>query len=305
MQKNVILLGGSNSIMSNGLQKGIYEALKDKGYFVFHNFALGACTSFQNLYELKRARNKEIFENAELIITESNINDVYNTQDSHEKIPLNIFYRNLQWFYKELYFLNKKVVSLLLPNEIENHNTINNMHRMLCMQYGFNCIDMQAYYKNNGLSEFGKRIDWAHQLESIMYVMGNNIINAIDTFKLPKDLSITNDNPTFFECSPKDMELLSGEIEEICMKNSMYDEITYRFDSKVAMAFPKHFQDCYLIGLHTWSNTTKWGENFKPPTSWDECCLAYSSVELLNGGGGGAKHCKRGKYASLRCRNAA
>lgn len=303
MQKNVILLGGSNSIMSNGLQKGIRDAINEKGEFTFYNFALGACTAFQNLYELKRARNKEIFENAELIITESNVNDVYNTQDSYEKLPLKTFYRNLQWFYKELYFLDKKVVSLLLPNEIKNHKIINNTHRMLCMEYGFNCIDMQAYYENNGLSEFGKRIDWAHQLESIMYVMGYNIINAIDTFELPKNLSITNDNPTFFECSPKDMELLKGELREIPMQNSMYNEITYRIDSTIAMKFPKHLQNYYLIGLHTWNNTTEWRENFKPPISWEECCLAYSSLELLNGGGG-AKHYKRGKYASLCCGDA-
>ena len=100
MQKNIILLGGSNSVMGDGLQKGIQDSLNDKGEFEVYNFGLGACSVIQNFYELKRKRNKKIFENAALIITESNVNDVYNVFETHEKVPLDIFYRNLSWHYK-------------------------------------------------------------------------------------------------------------------------------------------------------------------------------------------------------------
>ncbi|WP_096030626.1 flagellar basal body rod C-terminal domain-containing protein [Campylobacter lanienae] len=50
--KNIILLGGSNSVMVNGLQKGLGE------YANVTNLALGATTSIQNLYELKREKNQ-------------------------------------------------------------------------------------------------------------------------------------------------------------------------------------------------------------------------------------------------------
>ena len=50
--KNIILLGGSNSVMVNGLQKGLRE------YANVTNLALGATTSIQNLYELKREKNQ-------------------------------------------------------------------------------------------------------------------------------------------------------------------------------------------------------------------------------------------------------
>ena len=51
--KNIILLGGSNSVMVNGLQKGLRE------YANVTNLALGATTSIQNLYELKREKIKK------------------------------------------------------------------------------------------------------------------------------------------------------------------------------------------------------------------------------------------------------
>lgn len=51
--KNIILLGGSNSVMVNGLQKGLRE------YANVTNLALGSSTSLQNLYELKREKIKK------------------------------------------------------------------------------------------------------------------------------------------------------------------------------------------------------------------------------------------------------
>lgn len=50
--KNIILLGGSNSVMVNGLQKGLRE------YANVTNLALGSSTNIQNLYELKREKIK-------------------------------------------------------------------------------------------------------------------------------------------------------------------------------------------------------------------------------------------------------
>ena len=79
LTKNIILLGGSNSVMVNGLQKG----LKQMGINLT-NLALGATTSIQNLYEILRDKNKTAIDESDLIITESNINDieqVYNLKD--------------------------------------------------------------------------------------------------------------------------------------------------------------------------------------------------------------------------------
>ncbi|MBZ7938163.1 hypothetical protein [Campylobacter molothri] len=52
--KNIVLFGGSNSIMKGYLYSGL---LSNDDVKVF-NLALGGCTCIQNLYELKREKMK-------------------------------------------------------------------------------------------------------------------------------------------------------------------------------------------------------------------------------------------------------
>ena len=73
-KQNIILLGGSNSVMVNGLQKGIREGIAklnerkdEKGQLAFYSFTLGATNSIQNLYRL--IKHKILSKNAKLIIT--------------------------------------------------------------------------------------------------------------------------------------------------------------------------------------------------------------------------------------------
>ncbi|OCR14726.1 hypothetical protein [Helicobacter pullorum] len=73
-KQNIILLGGSNSVMVNGLQKGIREGIAklnerkdEKGQLAFYNFTLGATNSIQNLYRL--IKHKILAKNSKLIIT--------------------------------------------------------------------------------------------------------------------------------------------------------------------------------------------------------------------------------------------
>ncbi|EIN8025404.1 hypothetical protein LPD37_001494, partial [Campylobacter jejuni] len=108
-EKNVVLLGGSNSVMVNGLQKGLKEGIekfnttvnKEQEKLKFYNLALGASSSLQNLYELKRNRNRTILKNAKLIISESNINDSW----SYNNFEI---YGIIESFFTELSCLNSK-----------------------------------------------------------------------------------------------------------------------------------------------------------------------------------------------------
>ncbi len=65
---NVILLGGSNSVVKNGLRVGL-----EQKNVTLHNFSLGLSSSLQNLYEL--IRQEKIISKADFIVSESNIND--------------------------------------------------------------------------------------------------------------------------------------------------------------------------------------------------------------------------------------
>ncbi|WP_180379771.1 glycosyltransferase [Campylobacter devanensis] len=124
--KNIVLLGGSNSVMVNGLQKVLKE------YANVINLALGCTTSLQNLYELKREKNQEAAQNADLIITESVINelDIHNIR---ENLSLGIIFKNL---YATLYTFNRPVCILILPYRFKNYQIVINMHRFLANYYG-------------------------------------------------------------------------------------------------------------------------------------------------------------------------
>ena len=154
--KNIVLLGGSNSVMVNGLQKGLKE------YANVANLALGGTTSLQNLYELKREKNQETIQNADLIITESVINELDN-HNIRENLPLDIIFKNLQFLYITLYKLKKPVCILILPYRSKNYQVVINMHRFLANYYGLNIVDMQNYYQNNEIIQFGNKFG-GHQL---------------------------------------------------------------------------------------------------------------------------------------------
>jgi len=285
-KQTIILLGGSNSVKQNGLQKGIKDAVDSLNansagggaFLEFYNLALGATTSIQNLYELKRERNREILKNAALIITESNINDEELEEDTAFRFaPTEIVYRNINWLYQELYALNKKIVSIILPYSNGRYKVIDNIHRKLCSQYGFNCIDMQEYYEKHNLMEFANRTECGvHPLERIMYDLGRNIINTLEMFKSHKK-GIKKDNPTFKILGFKDLELDGEELEINHLNNSMYDETTCKLTNQVKLKIPNAFKGYIPIAMHTWNND---GQNIKPEGL--EAMINYSSLLLKN-----------------------
>ncbi|MCR8706973.1 glycosyltransferase [Campylobacter sp. W0066.2] len=110
---NVVLLGGSNSVIVNGLQKGLRQENVN-----LINLALGATDSIQNLYELKRKRNQQIINKADLIITESNVNDSWVMDDR-------ILFDNLKKYYQELSSLRFcKILVIILPFFSYNHEKV-------------------------------------------------------------------------------------------------------------------------------------------------------------------------------------
>ncbi|MCL9823579.1 hypothetical protein, partial [Helicobacter colisuis] len=271
----------------NGLQKGIREGIaklnetrKEEEKLEFYNLALGGTSSIQNLYEV--IRHKDILRNAELVITETNINEIDQHTHPYEKLSYQHIYCYLNWLYQELYFLKTKVLVLILPYSKDDFKVIDSMHKKLCYQYGLNLVDMQKYYEKYGLVEFGRKVDASHQNSRIMCEFGNNLIENIDKYQLPKTLNIKNDNPEFAICTPKDMELISGELQEIPMKNSVFNEITYRIKKDTKLKFPDRFAGFQLVGMHTWNNAFEWKEDFGMPTHYLEIRKVYSSLLITN-----------------------
>ena len=280
-KQNIILLGGSNSVMVNGLQKGIREGIAklnegkdEKEQLEFYNFGLGSSISFQNLYELLRERNQEILKNTQLIITESNINEIGN-HHGYSKIPLETIIRSIEWLYEKLHSLKKKVVILLLPYmnpSCIDQQIIDNAHRDCANRYGFNLIDMQTTYKKDNLWNFYGC--WgAHQMASLMKTLGKNITMNFNNFLPPNNLLMASNLPQFEILSPENMELLVGDIEKKELKNSAFCENIFRIANNTKLQFPQKYQGFHLIGLHAWNEG-------KPKSG--SVYNTYSSIIIFN-----------------------
>ncbi|EGK8023257.1 hypothetical protein IO403_001439 [Campylobacter lari] len=249
--KNIVLLGGSNSVLTNGLRKG----LQQPGVNLI-NLALGATSCIQNLYELKR--KFQLIQNADLIVTESNINDSFSMNNVGNC-------RILKWYYEELLRINKKILVLILPFYEYNYKATNHIHRYFINKYCFNFIDLQRYYDFYQLENFSKlrEENGSHQFEFILRELGKNIVTNVNNFKFSTK-KICFNNPEFVICDVN--ELVDKKINSI--KNSMYEENYFRIEEGSFIKFPEKYYNYYIIAYHTWNNIND--TTIVAPWSWIE-----------------------------------
>ncbi|WP_253684000.1 hypothetical protein [Campylobacter jejuni] len=156
----------------------------------------------------------------------------------------------------------------------KNQKIINNFYRELSYEYGFNVIDMQDYYERYNLCDFGARIDSGHPQSIFMKKLGENIINNLDSFKLP--YKYENDGyADFVICTPRDMQA-SDDI--LVYQNSKYQEITYRLKKDHMWYFPENFFGYQILGIHAWTKN----DNKLQNKNWSEIVLDISNITLKN-----------------------
>lgn len=236
--KNIVLLGGSNSVLTNGLKNGLQQSNIN-----LINLALGATSCIQNLYELKR--KYELIRTADLIITESNVNDSFNMNNINN-------FRVLEWFYKELFLTKKKILVLILPFYEYNYKATNHIHRYFISKYQFNFIDLHKYYDLYELEKFSRlrEENSSHQFDFILRELGRNIACNVHNFRF-SDSDLKLNNPEFLICNAE--ELTRENLRSI--KNSIYEENYFRIEKDNFLIFPEKYYNYYIIAYHTWNNT--------------------------------------------------
>ncbi|EAL2174334.1 SGNH/GDSL hydrolase family protein [Campylobacter coli] len=238
--KKIVLLGGSNSILSDGIPKAM-KANKDINFI---NLALSGSASLQNVYEI--IRKKDEIEHADLLICESNLND--KREDFHQR-NLKQIIRDIVILYEQLNMLNvKRILILLLPYDhvqCKNSKIIDNVHRKLCQDYNFNVVDMASFFHVIGVHDFYMNLkDSAHQLPSILYQLGVSILNNLQLLSIHKYNNATTGNVfTFY--TPK--EISDSKIE---INNSLVQETAYKVSIKDIKENFSNQEDRYLIGAH-------------------------------------------------------
>ncbi|OEW92115.1 alpha-2,3-sialyltransferase, partial [Campylobacter jejuni] len=246
-EKNVVLLGESHFAFKNGITQGIL----DTGFKCF-NLSLGGTPSLQNLYEL--IRNKKLLENADLIITGSNTHDIaqYNSSIHFQKS-----YQVINWLYKELYFLKKKIICFIAPTPQKwlNKNCVkyvNTLHIKLAIKYGFNVINANKKHLESSYSLIQR--DEAHDFDFIMRELGRNIGNNIENFSFPKKINIINDNPQFYFYPIE--KAINLNFANFKFKQSwLCSEKVYCIKSKEVISFNKNTFNLNLLGIHLWNDS--------------------------------------------------
>ncbi|MGI7252412.1 hypothetical protein ACNGBE_04440 [Campylobacter coli] len=218
------------------------------------NYALGACTCLQNLYAL--IMHKEHILKADLLITESNVNEIHSY--CRIKMPLKQLSYIINTYYEELSFLNIKILVLILPIQ-EQHplnediEIINDLHRKNCVKYGFSCIDMQSYYKENKVFDFFMDLpENHHPMESIMNKLGSNLIKNIDIFKY--HFSKQNKSNRKYAFFTPVSDIIGKKLKVKEKSNSLYHESITRITEESKILFPSEFQGYRIAAIYTWND---------------------------------------------------
>ncbi|AJC91841.1 hypothetical protein CSUB8523_0272 [Campylobacter subantarcticus LMG 24377] len=265
----ILIMGASNSILPGGLRAGLSQENID-----FDNLSIGGSIASSKIYTI--LKYKQRIKEADLVVLECNLADV--DRVIFDDISFEECIRNTCWLYEELYKINKRILNLLLvntrKNEIEKY--IRNIHKLLCNKYGFNSIDIHNYYeKHEILNFFSSHPDPVHQIHTIMYNLGKNIVDNILYFKYSKD-NIKTDNPNFIYLTPEKLEQFGNNLKHTLRKHVLFQECdVYRIDKDVKIKFPNKYENYILIGMHTYN------EEFKI-RNWTKKRQSYGNVVISN-----------------------
>ncbi|WP_455940654.1 coiled-coil domain-containing protein [Helicobacter pullorum] len=276
----IFLFGGSNSILADGLQKGF----KDLGV-ILYNRAVGGTDSMQNLYELIRVKDSREISECDLIVCESNVNERFQNNP-------HILYRQVNWFYQELSKLNKRVLILLLPHLIfKEKRFVNNIHKRLSLKYGFNVIDMQAYYEKYNLLEFTNSIENSHPQRVVMRNLAKSIVLSLNFFQKSSKLKL-KDKTKFLIHSPESCIYRkvpcsrdANKLEESKIligrefANSVFSEKFYRINKDIELSFSEKYVGGVLLGIHAWNNGIEELDNSK---NWELKNSVISQLKITN-----------------------
>lgn len=241
MKKNKLcLLGGSNSVMKHGLSFGLCNKNDLQ-------LPLGASSSIQNLHEL--ITNKEQILATDVIVTESNVNDIYNIQAFH--VDQNCVMNNIRYFYDELYRIGKPVIALILPTKFTKYNRplceeVNKLHIELCHKYGFQYINVESIYKkiHKTPSEDYFMPDPRHPVDSYMYELGKNLRGYIfnENTHLKSIRPVLKSN--FYVLNKLKEQADQGK------ENSKYKRALFSTEAPLTIGE----QNGYLSAIETWSD---------------------------------------------------
>lgn len=222
-----------------------------------NEYALGASSSMQNLYEITRNR-KNVLE-SDFIVTESNVNDSYCLSDGEMSIKQIV--EIIDDYYYQLSLFGKKTVVILLPiyrwhdrvESLEEISIVNDRHRYNASLYGFYIVDFPSELTKHSDEDIKLLIpDVRHLNQALLHNLAISLVDYFDQdFKHCSEL-ISNMpvNSGYKHVSSRD--LFSLDSEE-CKSNSRFKEHCVTVDR--SLVIDEKYKGFEIIGLGLWSDT--------------------------------------------------
>ncbi|PPC74644.1 hypothetical protein C4K68_25360 [Pokkaliibacter plantistimulans] len=245
---NVFMLGGSNTIIKDGLNSGWPTEVRVK------NCAIGASSAIQNLYSFLKVKHEIGIE--DLVITESNVNDSFNLS-THGKQYIDVILGNIDALYYELNRVHCKKVVLIMPfrdylarqEPQEFVDIVNARHRLNANNYGFYLLDLASIFENENPDDLKYLLtDARHPLQAIMFEISRNIGRYF--------LKNENSSTSSVEAPQREYHyILSFEgLDDLSVlkKNSVFKESTFPLQKPYRIT--AKYKGLDLIGIGTWSD---------------------------------------------------
>ncbi|MCE7577968.1 hypothetical protein LZS94_10710 [Aliivibrio fischeri] len=233
----IALLGGSNSVLKDGLKAGLSKNAE------LYNYALGASTSLQNLHEL--IKNAELIRSTDCVVTESNVNDFHSVWLAD--FPIHIVLNNIDKYYEMLAMANTKVLVIIMPlvSTCDIADRINQQHMLNIRRYDFSYINLGYLISNDELLPFYVR-DIGHPNKYLMNLIGKNIVGNLNL--LPNRVISEIEQLNEYEILDAKDFLLDIKIKN----NSIFSRDLITLKSTI------NFKECYygydILGVEAWSD---------------------------------------------------
>lgn len=252
-----LLLGGSNSVLKHSIQGGF------SNHFEVLNLSLGATSCIQNILEL--SKNENLVASSDLIVTESNVNDIM-AYVSLGLSPIRIEHQ-INELYRLLNNTGKPVISLVLPTHPNQEKEddikfINSIHIKNCQKYNFHYVHLEDVLREMNVEQKNHLMPHPrHFNEAYINQMCSNVATYFLRFSerfvnlIPK----IYDGPSYRFIGPDDF--VGGQISVFDKSNSVFTTKVFSFEEGVN--FSEKFYGFELVALSAW-------------------CDGYSSVKLVS-----------------------
>lgn len=212
-------------------------------------FSFRAVHPLSHIYSLYRKKNRQIFEEAELIIISPTAQFFKDKDHLKHFLPI---YNNI---YKILSRLQKKVLIIQWQHCAFCHGGYKSFHKIQSEKYGFNFIDAYDFcFKEKLLDFYMQIVDAEHPMAYVYSKMAQNICENFIFFKKPKK-NISLDIPDF-KVLDLDEILDFKNSNFINQRTNLYKENTYNLKNskELKLNFPKEYLGMKILGVYYRNN---------------------------------------------------